>query len=199
MTNATFSQAAHILRIVEEKGTSKSQLQDIIGAGLLADLLDANLSEVNRDEFRRVIGLKPLSLRYDPDAFFRTRFGLWVYDSFRNLVVAKATSSSESRTVTTKSTMLERDMTDAEIEEMLGSGYLFTEDQLCDIVAEMIEKQDGGKEGKLLNNGYANLFYLSSCVVLVRWNTDNREWLVNTWRRDDYRWFAGYRVFSPGN
>ena len=39
--------------------------------------------------------------------------------------------------------------------------------------------------------------YESSCVVNVNWNADNRKWNVNTWRRDDDRWNAGNRAFSP--
>jgi len=199
MSNATFSQAAHILRIVEEKATPKSQLQDIIGAGLLADLLDANVGEVNREEFRKLLGLRPLDeeSRRDLDSFFRTRKGLWVSDDFRTRVVAKAEPSSEIRA--SKHVPLKRDMTDAEIEEMLGDGHLFTETEACALIESLISKQEGGKGGELLNNGYANLFYLGSCVVDVRWYADYRRWEVRTWERGDRRWYAGAQVFSPAN
>ncbi|MBI2065446.1 MAG: hypothetical protein HYT68_00015 [Candidatus Zambryskibacteria bacterium] len=199
MSNATFSQAAHILRIVEEKATPKSQLQDIIGAGLLADLLDANVGEVNREEFRKLLGLHPLgqeSLR-DPNTFFRTRKGLWVSNDYRDLVVAKA-----EPTVTIpafKHVLLQQDMNDTEIEEMLGDKHLFTETEASALIADLISKQEGGKEGELLNNGYANLLYLGSCVVLVHWYAGSRKWFVNTWKRDDDRWNTGLQLFSPAN
>jgi hypothetical protein len=125
--------------------------------------------------------------------FFRTRPGLRVSDDFRNQVVAKA---EPSQPVPKKSTMLQRDMLDKEIEKMLGEGHLFTEGQVCSIIGDMIGKQEGGKEGELLNNGYANLFYLSSCVVDVSWNSDGREWDVRTWHRAGIRWSAGLRAFS---
>jgi hypothetical protein len=197
MEDTTLRQAAHILRIVEEKATPKAHLQDIIGTGLFSDLLDANVGEVDRDVFRRVLGLAPLSLRYDPDKFFRTRPGLWVSDSFRNLVVAKTSPSVKGRAVVNKSIMLESHMLDTGIEEMLGEGHIFTEDQLCDFLAKMIEEQKGGEEGRLLNNGHANIFYLASCVVGVGWSRGRREWDVGAWYRDDGRWDAGGRIFSP--
>lgn len=39
--------------------------------------------------------------------------------------------------------------------------------------------------------------YESSCVVNVNWNADDRKWNVNAWDRDNNRWNAGNRVFSP--
>ena len=92
---------------------------------------------------------------------------------------------------------LERVMTDAEIEASLGDRHQFSETILCHLLARLITAQPSGEEGELLSNGFANLFYTSSCVVSVRWGADYREWDVYTWRRDDDRWRAGNRVFSP--
>jgi len=136
--------------------------------------------------------------RRDFDAFFRTRPGLWVDSNFRSWVVAKATTPTAGR-VARKSTKLERNMADVEIEKMLGvgDGHIFDESQTCDIVMEMIAKQEGGREGELLNNGYANIFYLGSCVVFVYWYVDHRKWSVHTYVRSDNRWYAGGQVFFP--
>lgn len=82
---------------------------------------------------------------------------------------------------------LPRNMTDAEIESELKVG-------ICTL-GDVLEFLDNAPEE--CKDGYANLFYLPSCVVFVRWRADNRGWLVNTWDRDDYRWGAGGRVFSP--
>lgn len=57
-TLATIKQSAKILSLFED--TPSDQFQAILESGFLADLRDANVSEVNRDEFRRIIGLKPL-------------------------------------------------------------------------------------------------------------------------------------------
>lgn len=130
-------------------------------------------------------------------AFFKTRPGLYVTDDFRNCVVAKAES-----TVTIpawKHVELTQDMNDVEIEEMLGDGHIFMESEVCALIADLIGKQEKGKKGKLLNNGYANLFYLRSCVVRVYWDADDRKWVVDAWLRDGDGWYRGVQVFSPGN
>lgn len=132
-----------------------------------------------------------------PDAFFQTRSGLYVTDDFRSLVVAKAEPTATIPAF--KHVELMRDMNDSEIKEMLGDGHLFTDTEVCALIADLIRKQGGGKKGKLLNNGYANLFYLSSCLVHVSWNAGRREWRVYAWKRDDRRWRRGSQVFSPGN
>ena len=57
-TDASWQQAANLLTLVSNKGTPAEQIQRLYRSGLLADLFDANVDEVNRDEFRRVLGLK---------------------------------------------------------------------------------------------------------------------------------------------
>jgi len=84
---------------------------------------------------------------------------------------------------------LPRNMTDAEIEEELRPGLC----TLGDILAFL----DGAPEET--KDGYANLFYTSSCVVFVLWDAGDRRWYVCAWDRDDVRWGAGRRVLSPAN
>lgn len=67
MTDATFEQAKHLLTLVSQKGTPREQLQKLNTSGLLADLLDANIDEVDRDDFRELLGLTPLELRITVD------------------------------------------------------------------------------------------------------------------------------------
>lgn len=162
---------------------------------------DQNMQKLlaERKELKRKIAEltgepKPL---YDHDFFFRARSGLYVSDSFRNLVVAKTFPSAESRAILTKTQKLSCNMTDEKIEKMLGNGHIFNETALCDTLAEMLQKQWGGKGGRLLNNGYANLFYTTSCVVSVHWYAGGAGWSVDTWERGDYEWDAGDQVFSP--
>src|SRR3989344_7122529 len=138
-----------------------------------------------------------LTERHDPDSFYQTRSGLWVYDGFRNMVVAKAQPTEAGTVFKLDHALLNKNMKDEQIEASLPKNHLFDESVLCTIIAQMIAEQHKGKEGKLLNKGYANLFYTSSCVVDVSWRADYRKWNVNTWERDDYEWGAGRQVFSP--
>lgn len=56
--DATLPQAAKVLTLMEN--TPCEQLQELLGSGLLSDLLSSNVKGVNREEFRKVCGLKPL-------------------------------------------------------------------------------------------------------------------------------------------
>lgn len=139
-----------------------------------------------------------LAEAHNPDAFYRNRTGLYVWQGFRDLVVATA-RPSEANTFTLARAELMRNLTDAEIEAGLPIEHLFEESAVCAIVAGMIAEQPNGEEGKLLNNGYANLFYTRSCVVCVRWYAVDRGWHVSACRRGGHRWRAGGQVFSPAN
>lgn len=59
MKPATLKQAAKILSLFED--TPGKQIQAILASGLLADVRDANVASVNRDEHRKVLGLMALS------------------------------------------------------------------------------------------------------------------------------------------
>lgn len=140
-----------------------------------------------------------LADRHDPDAFFQTRPGLHVTEDFRRRVVAKAKPSEAGTTHKVESAELMQNLTDKGVEDALPTNHLFDESQVSAVIAGLIAGQPNGEEGALLNNGRANLFYLSFCVVRVHWDADSREWRVFTWRRDENGWLAGVRVFSPAN
>ena len=171
--------------------------------GVLVDLLE-KLGGPNRMEWfenlKRFLRKEPCwvevveTVKSAFDQFFQTRPGLYVDGSFQRLVLAKA---REGVAKETRHLDLPHNMKDDEIEEKLGDNHIWEEGTLCATLQKYISEQEGGKEGKLLNNGYANLFYTSSCVVGVRWYADGREWDVISWRRDDGGRFAGYRAFSP--
>jgi len=134
-----------------------------------------------------------------PNTFFKTRKGLYVWDDFRARVVKLAKPVDTGTTFKVNVDELGATLTDGEIGNGLPKNHLWDEGALCAVIAEMISKQPEGKEGDLLNNGYANLFYTCSCVVGVGWDSDDREWGVDAWGRDDRRWGAGLRVLSPAN
>ena len=67
MKEGTLAQANHFLTLINQKGVQAEQLQELYESGLLADLLDANVGEVNRDDFRKLCGLTPLEPRITVD------------------------------------------------------------------------------------------------------------------------------------
>lgn len=80
---------------------------------------------------------------------------------------------------------LGRYMTDSQIESELKPGF-------CDLGDILVFMENAPEECK---DGRANLFYTPSFVVYVRWFGSS--WLVYAWKRDDNRWRADRRVFSP--
>ena len=64
----------------------------------------------------------------------------------------------------------------------------------------LMEKQKNGEDGVLLNNGYANIFYIRDQkgalrTVNVRWRGDG--WVVRAYSVENpRRWVDGFQVFS---
>jgi hypothetical protein len=136
---------------------------------------------------------------HNPDEFFQTRPGLYVWNDFHSRMTIKARPSAKSTSFKVNSFKLTKDATDKQIETALPENHLFDETTLCAVIATLVSKQPNGEDGTLLNNGYANLFYTRSCVVRVRWRSGSRLWRVGAWLRVDCGWGAGCRVFYPVN
>lgn len=60
MKDGTLKQASKVLSLFDE--TPGDQIQALLESGLLADLRDGNIVKVKRDDFRKLLGLVPLSL-----------------------------------------------------------------------------------------------------------------------------------------
>lgn len=73
MKKPTFAQANQVLNLIAQKQMPAEQLQKVFESGLLSDLLDGNIDEVDRMEFRRMMGLNPLTVKHiidlDADPF----------------------------------------------------------------------------------------------------------------------------------
>lgn len=188
---------------VSSKFEPKSTLKAFEGRG---DVFAGRLEALLEQALNSMLVLAPRSATtimldkwHDPDTYYQTRSGLYVWGDFRPRIVAHAMPIPAGTTFKVKSFDLTVQLTDREIEDVLPKAHFFDEKQVCGTVAGLIAKQAIGEEGELLNNGFANLFYTGSCVVDVSWSAGVRGWDVDTWRRDVGRWSAGNRVFSPGN
>ena len=139
--------------------------------------------------------IKIVSTKHDPQAFFKKRKGLYVWDSFADNILPHAKTTKKGAMFDVASFELPEDMTDAQIEAALPKEHIFSETDVCAIVAHLIEAQPNGEEGPLLTNGYANLFYTPSRVVDAYWL--GGVGVVLGWSRDGDGWGRGRRVFSP--
>lgn len=134
---------------------------------------------------------------YSPQEYFKTRDGLYVYESFTGRMQGKLGTIAKGAKFAIESLDLVTSATDEQIEKSLGNKNVFDETVACGVIIELVAAQPKGEEGLLLNNGYANLFYTPSCVVDVYWGAGGRAWLVFVWERGDGGWRGGTRVFSP--
>lgn len=133
---------------------------------------------------------------YDPIEFLKTRTGLYAWSGFSEYVLKKAKSATLTSFNVSSFDLITRAY-DKEIEKELPKKHVFTETEVCSVIAGLIEKQSKGESGPLLNTGYANIFYTRSRVVGVYWYSGGGGWYVLDWLRVDDSWIAGRRVFSP--
>lgn len=132
--------------------------------------------------------------KHIPAEFFKDRKGLYVWNSFIENIVKNSAPTEENSEFKIASFDLKEDSLDKDIEKALPEKHLFSETEVCAVIAALIEKQPKGEKGLLLNNGYANLFYTKARVVGVGWG--GSWWDVDGWERDVDKWGAGLRVFS---
>lgn len=140
---------------------------------------------------------------FNPHEFFRTREGLWVSGQFIDRVFSQVSSAPmgiNKKTPLQSHTLIEI-TTDAKIRQALPEDHVFEVAELCVIISSLIGAQLNGTEGRLLVNGFANLFYVKGknsqvYVVFVIWDAVNLEWNVVAWSLVVLRWVAGGRIFS---
>lgn len=135
---------------------------------------------------------------FNPEDFFKTRDGLYIWSGF-NEILKKAEKVLAGTEFHVSSLKLVEDANDATIESTLPSQHIFSESDVCAVIAELVQTQSKGEDGLLLNNGYANIFYTPTLVVDVSWSGFSGSWGVGAWSRRGHSWFGGYRVFSPAN
>lgn len=140
---------------------------------------------------------------FNPHTYYKTRDGLFVWDTFEKRILSKQPTAMPYRGLEgVANSTLSRNMSDQEIiDEILGGmdearAHASTLDQ----IAEMIDLQPNGKDGKLLNNGYANIFYVLVDGVLlavsVYWGSGYRKWNVRDWHLgENGKWNAVIQVF----
>lgn len=127
--------------------------------------------------------------------------GVYTTNNFKDFLLANAKKVASVPETQVAYCDLLQTANDAEIQAELPENHVFDGvGSLLPYVAGLIDRQKDGKAGDLLNNGYANIFYVrvDSEVfgVNVRWRSDGSGWDCFAFRLDDGRWIAGYRVFS---
>ena len=134
--------------------------------------------------------------------FYQTGTGLYVYDTFADrldLSARQTVDSAPERPYV--ASLLKANAYDKDIRKELPETHLST----LEDIAGLIEAQPNGKSGFLLNNGYANIFYVEGkngevFAVGVDWFSVSREWSVYDWELvESGDWDTDDQVLCPGN
>lgn len=139
---------------------------------------------------------------FKPVSYFVTGKGLFVWEGFERLVLSAAGACVEATpAIKVAGFDLIRDSADEQIRNGLPTEHVFPDAGVfCVYLAGMIDCQAGGKEGYLLTNGRANIFYVNVgnrvVAVYVLWLADTRGWRVFACGLGGVTWVAGGRVFS---
>ncbi len=133
--------------------------------------------------------------------YFQIRSGVFVWDGFKNRILRTAVKADSTPATSLACFDLVKDTPDEQIRAELPEDHVFQDASVfCSHLAGMIDRQPNGKEGSLLNDGYANVFYVQGSyevvAVSVHWVADFRGWSVCACELDVSAWPAGYRAFS---
>ena len=125
------------------------------------------------------------------DHFKKGSAGIYyVSETFHKWFDAKVEENVPAGTLT--SHKLAQDSVDGPIKAKLGEGH----EVFLSWVFEKIEAQADGREGELLVNGRANIFYYDGRVVLVGWIAGFGWYVGARGVSTPHAWIAGRRVFS---
>lgn len=201
MTTLTAKQVKKLIEVFED--TSTEQVQALYASGLLTDLRDGHIRQVNREEFRQVLGLAPLDPSADPLAdFFKTRSGLWVSSDFASWILTPALTMDPvaSATIWTLFNITKKDMTDTEIRRKLGKYHVFENARaFCLYLKGALKSLRTRVHDANFIASHTNLFYVRGFRgkvfrVTVHWD-GSRGWVVGAFPIGFSRMRVGDRVF----
>jgi len=212
---ATLKQAKKILELFED--TPNEQLQALLASGFLTGLRDANIAEIERDEFRELIKLpfSPLLESLDTITIPETTERFIAHERFikdisenARVKIAYIDPYFKDRffekiekpipEMILRYSRLVRPARDNYIIKKLG----YTTETFLSQMYVLMERQKNGEIGILLNNGLPNIFYISDfngylCVVFIRWVREKNGWFVDAiYIHHPKLWEKDLRIFS---
>jgi len=140
---------------------------------------------------------------FNAAAFYQTRDGLYVYDTFANRfdlnARQKPVGSAPERSYV--ASLLKASAIDTDIRKELPETHLSTLEDIADLI---VVAQQGDKPSFLPKNSWASMFYVEGkneavFVVRVGWDSGRHRWYVYDWELDGYgKWRAGNQILCPG-
>lgn len=197
---------SNLYKAVIKRGGTEEQMFDAMktGSGLAEKFADLILG--TKKLTLKHLALVQESIQITVDAFSKSSFfsngpKLYFWDNFKNWVLTEISDVIPAFTGKISKFSLTKNMNDAEIQAELGNSTPFSVSEFAAIIKGLIAKQPKGEDGDLLNNGYANIFYVKLAngtvvAVDVLWDGGDRGWDFRTGSLDDGQWSDGYCVFS---
>ncbi len=137
----------------------------------------------------------------DLETFFESKEGLWVNNDFKKLFVTAGAKFLPKSFLLSKYTV-KKNALDTKIRKELPENHVFEADDFAPVLATLIKKQWGGKQGELITTGFSNIFYVRSkdkkqvFAVNVYWDSGAQDWRVDFWELGGRRWRAEHVIFS---
>lgn len=195
MKDATLKQVVKFLETFGDLSAEK--MQEILGSGLLADLRDGDVKNVNRDEVRKLLGLSPLTKQ--PVQLLEYLGSITIYARNEKFNQREHFVVDTSETAKVKISFLGNNfesnfldkVEESNAETVLHYGKLNRGSVDGPIIAELggvdkcettlaemfslMEMQPKGEAGALLTNGWWNIFYIKDragvlCAVRCHWD-----------------------------
>ncbi len=135
--------------------------------------------------FDRYYAAVVLKERHDPAAFYQTREGLYVGNDFQTNIVAAAKPTEAGKKFKKMSGFkLARPATGNDLMAERPQS-IWTATDFCPWLAEKLSKQPRGEAGEIANDNWTISLVTgvngAVFVVIVRWYSASREWVVNAW------------------
>jgi hypothetical protein len=170
MKTATLGQVRKVLELLDD--VPQEQVQAVLGSGLLSDLLSANVAEVDRAEFRKACGLRPLAeCQFHILPIDRTR----PFDPVKFLGKGWSIVEEDERSLA----LTQLDPTKIRLEHMLKKGE--------------ISIKGGERLRRLKEAGYIRL---DAKIFQTLW--ENRAFIPESWKHKDV-YFDGTVLRNPEN
>jgi len=199
-----------LFKELKKRGVTEERIFDALKS---KDDLISQMAEKIADV---IVGTKNLALKYltlvergisvttgafSKSSFFANGPNLYLWDNFKNWVLTEIPDTIPAFEGKLSKFSLTKKMYDSEIQTELGNPNSFSVTEFAAIVKDLVSRQPKGESGTLLNNGYANIFYVvlaNTRVVAVRmrWSAGDREWSFSAFDLDDVHWGDEYCVFS---
>lgn len=224
MKPATLKQFGKVIQMFVDKDVPEEHLQWMFRSGALSDLLVADQRGFNRNEYRNVLGLKPLGLPSLLTRFAGSRIAATTtpFVAFKNFIVNDRQESlvkisclrdefvkrflRKKEGAFSGAVVLGWDLSGSPSTDDLIIAELGGEEKAEITLTELfslMRAQKNGDKGILLTNCNANIFYVRDienvlCSVCLIWKDNG--WYLDAYSIADQRpWGVDFRVFSRGS